>query len=354
MNVSLLFLLALLSSLCLADKSREPGPVKVFVACGWHGREWATADLCRAWDARVKELSARATRTSPMWTQWYIIPEVNPSGIKMARDLDMPCHRGNANGVDLNRNFPAISICPDGSPPAFPHNMARVGRDAEVFSPFEFSEAESRSYRDQLERYEPDIVFNVHTGAEAILFPLEACFEPIPRLLAVRHQQMAWEIADILRISRTMVGHTTAKLGPAVGTATDYAYVQGDVPFAYTLETYETPLDCSNGKRVRGLRTANMTDRECRLSFVPHSDKVNHCRTPDLDGYIARWVNLVDAVEQVVARNPKERSTLAKWLDKELFPASMGPAHSDLLASPFLAEERQAPVRLPDDEEVIE
>ena len=75
------------------------GPLKVFVACAFHGREWATEALCRAWEDEVKRLNSR-------WVEWKIVHNVNPMGSKIARDS---YNSANYTFVFYNFNTPAAS-----------------------------------------------------------------------------------------------------------------------------------------------------------------------------------------------------------------------------------------------------
>ncbi|MEZ5142257.1 MAG: M14 family zinc carboxypeptidase [Acidimicrobiales bacterium] len=110
------------------------GPRTVLFVGGIHGDEaegaYATAELAGAFTAAG--LADAVTLT--------IIEDANPDGRAAAT-------RGNANGVDINRNFPASNF--DTTNPSY-------GR-----SPL--SQPESRALHDTIERVDPDLVLVAHS-----------------------------------------------------------------------------------------------------------------------------------------------------------------------------------------------
>lgn len=110
------------------------GPRTVLFVGGIHGDEpegaYATAELAGAFTAAG--LADGVTLT--------IIEDANPDGRAAAT-------RGNANGVDINRNFPASNF--DTTNPSY-------GR-----SPL--SQPESRALHDTIERVDPDLVLVAHS-----------------------------------------------------------------------------------------------------------------------------------------------------------------------------------------------
>lgn len=305
------------------DSFRQSSPVRVYVACGFHGREWATVDLCEAMKRRVEELQSRATADRPFWTDWYFDTNVNPDGVRAARTVDgSECQRGNSRGVDINRNFPPIK-CPFGGAPARPPFMRMVGRDAEDYpgaSPL--SEYESRQVVAHIREFRPDIALFIHTGTVGLMLPYDSCFEPAGTTDVLRMVEVAGRIAEVVGIDKTKIAKSTTRMSPAVGTATDYAFEEMGVPFAFTVETYEMPVKCEGARELLRKPSARYTSADCVKAFVPHSASDN-CRRPDMASYIDKWVKLVDGVERVVSMDPKERAILANWLEKDIVPKSM-------------------------------
>ncbi len=321
-HASLLLLVAAVAAAAVAAPlpgDERSGPLRVLVACGWHGREWATVRLCEAWQRRVEELRAHTiAEVRPSWVEWRFIHAVNKDGVRIAQQEGHACHRGNAAGVDLNRNFPPIKACPDGTEPRAPRYLTRAGRDAEEYpGPAPESERETLEYEAEVRAFAPDMVLLVHTGTEGILLPYDACFEPAPSDVFLRQKAIANRMARAARVDPGRVGTLSNKIGyAAVPTAADWTFAEADAPFTFTLETYLTPAKCDAGARVRQLKTANMSDDECTLTFVPHHPET--CRV-DLEHYVKRWLPLVDAVERLT-HGDKDRKTLEAWLDKYILP----------------------------------
>ena len=72
-------------------RSSEKHPRKILVFSLIHGDELPAGSLARSWMERLTKVEPR--------NQWRLIPILNPDGLK-ART------RTNANGIDINRNFP--------------------------------------------------------------------------------------------------------------------------------------------------------------------------------------------------------------------------------------------------------
>jgi hypothetical protein len=75
------------------DVGAPDAKIRVLVVGAMHGDELSSASVALHWIQRAME--------TPSNVHWRFIPALNPDGL-MAR----PARRVNANGVDLNRNFP--------------------------------------------------------------------------------------------------------------------------------------------------------------------------------------------------------------------------------------------------------
>jgi murein peptide amidase A len=85
---------------------------------------------------------------------WRFIPMLNPDGVGA-----QPPRRTNANGVDLNRNFPTPAWERD----APVYWTQRTGRDPRRWpGPKPLSEPESRFLHDQMKGFKPHLIVAIH------------------------------------------------------------------------------------------------------------------------------------------------------------------------------------------------
>lgn len=120
---------------------------RVLLFGGIHGDELSSVSVVFQFMA---ELDQRGDRHK----YWRVIPALNPDGL-----LRRPATRVNANGVDLNRNFPS----PDWQQAALPHWREQTGSDPRRYpGPDAMSEPESRWLAEQIIRFAPDVVVAMH------------------------------------------------------------------------------------------------------------------------------------------------------------------------------------------------
>jgi hypothetical protein len=130
-------------------------PRRVLVLGGIHGDEFSAVVVAFQWIERLKN-----DRFQPY--QWRVLPCVNPDGL-MAR----PATRMNANGVDLNRNFPS----PDWDSRALNFWRTRTGRDPRRYpGPRPGSEPETRWVLEQIRSFHPDAIVSVHAPLNVLDF----------------------------------------------------------------------------------------------------------------------------------------------------------------------------------------
>lgn len=120
---------------------------RVLVVGGIHGDELSSISIVFAW---MRELKARQTQTF----HWRITPSMNPDGL-----LRPDAQRTNANGVDLNRNFPT----PNWEEESSAYWVDRTHRNPRRYpGPEPLSEPESRWLFAEIEKFEPDVIVAVH------------------------------------------------------------------------------------------------------------------------------------------------------------------------------------------------
>ncbi len=131
-----------------AGTLRKP---RVLLVGGIHGDELtATVTVLRWADWLARD--AAAGRALPI--HWRVVPAMNPDGL-----LARPATRVNANGVDLNRNFPT----PGWEPKARQWWEGTARKDPRRFpGRAAASEPETRWLLAEMERFAPDVIVSVH------------------------------------------------------------------------------------------------------------------------------------------------------------------------------------------------
>ncbi|WP_374361611.1 M14 family zinc carboxypeptidase [Pseudoduganella danionis] len=121
--------------------------VRVLLIGGIHGDELSASSAVFQWMQWLPP-----SDSSPL--HWNIVPVLNPDGMLAAKP-----RRVNANGVDLNRNFPT----PRWNVEAQRYWVSKTGRDPRRFpgsSPL--SEPESRWLSEEIKRFKPQLIISVH------------------------------------------------------------------------------------------------------------------------------------------------------------------------------------------------
>lgn len=137
----------LLRSIPAAKPGKQREPVRVLLLGGIHGDELTAGAIVFHWMQWLNTPAAQEFH-------WHVAPVVNPDGLLAAKP-----QRVNANGVDLNRNFPT----PGWEQDAKRYWMRTTGSDPRRFpgqSPL--SEPETRWLNDEMERFQPHVIISVH------------------------------------------------------------------------------------------------------------------------------------------------------------------------------------------------
>lgn len=143
--------------------SQNKNALRILLLGGIHGDELTASALVFQW----MQWMSRPEATN---FHWKVAPVLNPDGLLAARP-----QRVNANGVDLNRNFPT-----PGWQEQAPRYWAKTtGSDPRRFpgkSPL--SEPESRWIYDQIEHFHPNVIISVHAPFGVLDFDGPA---PVPQ-----------------------------------------------------------------------------------------------------------------------------------------------------------------------------
>ena len=133
-------------TLYMRDVVAPEPKIRVLVVGAMHGDELSSASLALHWIQLAVQTPSNA--------HWRFIPALNPDGL-MAR----PAKRVNANGVDLNRNFPT----PNWKRDAKVYWEDRTKKDPRRWpGPAPLSEPESKYLHEEMERFKPDLIVSIH------------------------------------------------------------------------------------------------------------------------------------------------------------------------------------------------
>jgi len=120
---------------------------RVLIIGGFHGDEYATVSIIFKW---ITLLNLFYTGSY----YWQIVPLLNPDGL-----LQRSSSRTNANGVDLDRNFPVSANDYN----AFQYWEENTNGDPEYFpGKYALSEPESQWLAEEIEQYRPDAIITIH------------------------------------------------------------------------------------------------------------------------------------------------------------------------------------------------
>ncbi|HPH12730.1 MAG TPA: M14 family zinc carboxypeptidase [Burkholderiaceae bacterium] len=124
--------------------------LKVLVVGAIHGDELSSASLALHWI----RLASVPPSDTPNPVHWRFIPALNPDGL-----MASPPQRVNANGVDLNRNFPTPNWLRDASV----YWEKRTGKDPRRWpGRTPLSEPEARYLHEQMDTFKPNLIVSIH------------------------------------------------------------------------------------------------------------------------------------------------------------------------------------------------
>jgi len=126
------------------DENRHP---RILLIGGTHGNEYASISTIYKWITLLNQSHTDSY-------DWRIIPLLNPDGL-----MQKSSSRTNANGVDLDRNFPTN----DGDHNAMQYWEENTNRDPEYFPGKKaLSEPESQWLAEEIKQYQPDAIITIH------------------------------------------------------------------------------------------------------------------------------------------------------------------------------------------------
>lgn len=137
-------------TLWVRDIEPEHANTRVLVVGAIHGDESSSASVALHW----LRLAQQSPADSPQLVHWRFVPVLNPDGL-----FSKPPRRMNANGVDLNRNFPT----PNWERDAKIYWEKRTNKDPRRYPGTKpLSEPESKFLHDQMQSFKPDLIVSIH------------------------------------------------------------------------------------------------------------------------------------------------------------------------------------------------
>ena len=134
----------------MRDIQPPDAQLRVLVLGAIHGDELSSASVALHW-------IQLAEQTATPWSQaiaWRFVPALNPDGL-----LAVPPRRVNANGVDLNRNFPT----PNWERDAKVYWEKRTRKDPRRWpGPKPLSEPETVFLHAEMQRFKPNLIVSIH------------------------------------------------------------------------------------------------------------------------------------------------------------------------------------------------
>ena len=153
------------------DIKPDNATLRVLVLGAIHGDEPSSASLALQWISLAEQ-----TPDMRHPVHWRFIPALNPDGL-----LHQPPRRVNANGVDLNRNFPT----PNWERDAKIYWEKRTGKDPRRYPGLKpLSEPESKFLYEEMQRFQPHLIVSIHAPYGVLDFdgPVKEGFVPPARL----------------------------------------------------------------------------------------------------------------------------------------------------------------------------
>ena len=119
---------------------------RVLVVAAMHGDEFSSASVALHW--------LQLAQASPGQMHWRFIPVLNPDGL-----LRQPARRMNANGIDLNRNFPT----PNWQRETKIYWEQRTRKDPRRWpGRTPLSEPEAQYLFDEMRDFKPQLIVSIH------------------------------------------------------------------------------------------------------------------------------------------------------------------------------------------------
>ena len=184
---------------------------RVLLVGGIHGDEYSSVSVIFKW-MKILDLHHSGK------FHWHVVPLLNPDGL-----LQKDSQRMNANGIDLDRNFPV----PDNDQEAYRYWVEKTGSDPRLYpGEHSSSEPETRWLVKEIDSFKPDVIVSVHAPYDMVDYPGPA---------NVPHK--------IGHLSLNLPGTWPASLARYAGVTRNIPIITIELPFAEIMPTFNQVND---------------------------------------------------------------------------------------------------------------
>ena len=222
----------------------DKGKLKILITSGEHAREYLPVESFFKLARNLASAFMRgdeAARFVLGGAELLLVGMLNPDGRRLIESTKNYCHRGMANGVDVNRNMDWGFGGPGSSGDT---------KNEEYRGVAPFSEPESLFIKDIVRAHNVGAYFSLHTGARFIFVPYGDSESKRLR----RRPDNVWQQLHLASVMWAAAGGFFTGLGvvaeeneyTADGTIADYLAGVVNVPYSLTFELYGEIGDLSN------------------------------------------------------------------------------------------------------------
>lgn len=275
--------------------AKSPSKPKALIAGGIHAEEFIGVAVGMETARELIQKSETAPAVKELLTQIEIdlIPVQNPDGYNRVYETNgkggEKGMRKNANGVDLNRNFPVVP----GAKSLHPLAGNRRPRSNYYMGPSELSEPESRAMAELVKSGNYFVVFNLHSVAGKFLYPYTHTKTPAP------DQELFIEIGKAFQAGQQSYKYKIQQSYswyPTLGDPDDYNYLALGIP-SFTIEVSTVGSNLAD----KGFRTFK------EFWIANPGEKYDYWIKNDAPGLILA----IDKAYQLTGGKPLEKK--AKW-----------------------------------------
>lgn len=275
---------------------------RVLMVFGEHARELISSETGLHF---IQELCGSEGADLRKTNHFVMVLNANPSGRQSVESGEY-CARTNANGVDLNRNY-GFHWEAEHADDDETGVGTKKGQPVEAFSSGTgpFSEPETRIVQRLINKTQPDIFLDVHSGTKGLFMPYDWTTDPIPNKEDRQRMQTVLDTVNTNDCPECMVGDCAETVGYlAPGSSADYAYSQG-IKFSYIWEIYADAEDASQDLKDQQTFLAR---KRSGLSFWQARSSVKQPASSNvMDAGMPEWAKQEAAVWAPMEEETKQR-----------------------------------------------